>query len=129
MPEELPGDPIHLNRDQMREADDGRIHLFGDPDEPAPCAFRFRVMPGHPGERPHHHAGFELGTVLDGEAWVAIGEPVTLRSPAFIARQERDARDGGRDQRPRVDRPRDRSATRLTRVTLAAWVAVSSSSF
>ncbi len=77
MPDQLPGDPIHLNRDEMREDADGRIHLFGDPDEPAPYAFRFRVMPGHAGERPHHHAGFELGTVLDGEVWIAIGEPVT----------------------------------------------------
>jgi mannose-6-phosphate isomerase-like protein (cupin superfamily) len=74
MDSRLPVEPISRNAAELQPDAEGRIPLFGDPDEPMPYAFRFRVLPGDPGERPHHHAGFELGTVLEGAVWIAIGE-------------------------------------------------------
>lgn len=70
----LPMKAILRDVDDLLPDVDGRIPLFGDPDEPMPYAFRFRVLPGDEGERPHRHAGFELGTVLRGAVWVSIGE-------------------------------------------------------
>lgn len=80
----LPMTPLVRNRDELEPNEDGRVPLFGDPDAGMPYAFRFRVLPGDPGERPHHHAGFELGTVLEGEVWIAIGEPVHRASAVRV---------------------------------------------
>jgi mannose-6-phosphate isomerase-like protein (cupin superfamily) len=81
---QLPMQPITRNVNELESDAEGRISLFGDPDEPMPYAFRFRLYPGDAGERPHHHAGFEFGTVLEGAVWVAIGERLSRQDAVRV---------------------------------------------